>query len=1023
MAGPVEAVLRIKIDPSGAVVGARVYDQAVDQVDRRTRASSSTLKDFAKVSGQLTGGVSKLGLAAGATLLGVYALRAGIGALSHFVAAATKESESASRALSRLDVVSRNLHQVTGDALAPGLAELADAIEEVAAREDVVEMFMELGAAVGWVADQVGEETREWRELVDAWAVGIARLKGIKEAHIAMALAMQESERKQRLKDWSKPELDLEDAASKFADIRERQRKEREEAARDAERLEREREIEARRLREVVDRYDEYGAALRQLTEDEEALNKAMKEGKRPAEELRKAMAELARQRKIIEETPYRGFGDMVDLTRNATEIRLLEERGDLLDQQDRDRIERQQHLNRLLEEAQQHLEAMKGPHQVVNEQIEKYNLLLDEGLISLEKHRALVDDLKWGQALSDLRSIAEVLGRSNDRLGRMVHNVIDIAEAWKKVKVARAAGESGRGDMMAAYGQIAQSVYAIGTDAGWWGPKGGTSQFGAKKEGNYAKEGEQVGSIIGMAIGAYFAGPAGAAAGSAIGSALGGIVGSFIKKGADEGLAQLKLVAGEVGVKIQKDEGGLGSVLKGIGADIGDAIQSITAILGGELQSLPEISLKVRDDVVTVVVAGVKARFKNVDEAISFAVSEALKSAEITGLSTAMSQLLQGGRFDSVEDLQSAVQFLKTLQDAASGLSQLGLSLQNMATHTAVAVEQLERYGVAADQAASIGWGAFVNQWQAAARQVTGRGLSREEALQQKRQEVDILNAQKALGLAKIRQEIAETKARVEMAKVQAKLGHTEIEMLRKGLEGYAGYVTGRARITEAEIAMLESTLKALEQYEKALAGIADINLKDVRIGGFGGGGRGGGGEMRSIVDDWREGVKEFRQAIKDMRFDQGTTALTLREQVELAKSEYDSLFARARGGDVTALQSSPDALRRLLELYKTFTGGGQGFLGDFRDFFERYTGDAERFLDSPRPDRLRRGNAIFDPRFHEAQREQLREQRAHRLENGANLRRLISATEENARTNQAIREELRVSRKAAYDVGRVGA
>src|SRR5690606_23095455 len=99
-------------------------------------------------------------------------------------------------------------------------------------------------------------------------------------------------------------------------------------------------------------------------------------------------------------------------------------------------------------------------------------------------------------------------------------------------------------------------------------------------------------------------------------------------------------------------------------------------------------------------------------------------------------------------------------------------------------------------------------------------------------------------------------------------------------------------------------------------------------------------GGHVKAfggLADRWKAAIQDFRQAVHDLKYNEATTALTLREQTELAFSDYQSLLARAKTGDVAALEGADDALRRFLELYKTFTGGGQGFLGDFGDVFDQ--------------------------------------------------------------------------------------
>lgn len=710
----------------------------------------------------------------------------------------------------------------------------------------------------------------------------------------------------------------------------------------------------AAELDNLVAAFDPLGTRVRDLERAQKLLNTAMAAGGANAamyrEALRSVNTELAIARAVSGASPFEGgTADVIDLTktRPAAQVwRDISARADetaesagvfvgFMDASVEGAVLLSGHLDRVNQYLRDHETRQEAVKRILEENRKQEQLLLDlikqfpeyteKWQKALDKVRQDTADVKFGEWVDALGAVADLLGQSNDQLGRMARAVLGIAQGWQQVQKARAAGD-GVGQA-AGYGQMAQSIYGAGTEAGWWGPKGGTSQFGAKKEGNYAKEGEAVGAVIGGIIGSFF-GPAGTMAGAAIGQALGGIIGSFIKKGADEGLAQLRYEAGQIGVMIQKDEGGLGGVLRGIGGDIRDAILSITAALGGELQSMPDIFLKVRDDVVTVVVNGIKRRFKDVDDAISFAVAEALRGSEITGMSRAVSEALQNGRFESVEELSSAVNFITTLENAASGMSELSIALEKIVVQTAAAEKQLISFGVSADEAARIAWGALVGQLEGSRRQITGQPQTRAEQMAQKRAEAEIWNAQRQLAIAKIDLEMMEIQGRIEAIGTRERLVGLELGVFETELKGMAAYVSNRAALSEAEREVLQRQLVSLATIREKLAGMKDIDPGEIRLPGGGRapditrgiGGGGGGGWHQRLLD----AVEKIRDYQKRLVLGE-LSPFTGSQKVDIAQAEVERLQAMyARGGRsrVLAMEGMPEAIDSYLGLFRSTYG-----------------------------------------------------------------------------------------------------
>jgi hypothetical protein len=61
------------------------------------------------------------------------------------------------------------------------------------------------------------------------------------------------------------------------------------------------------------------------------------------------------------------------------------------------------------------------------------------------------------------------------------------------------------------------------------------------------------------------------------------------------------------------------------------------------------------------------------------------------------------------------------------------------------------------------------------------------------------------------------------------------------------------------------------------------------------------------------------------------GLSPLSPADQLTEARGQLEMLFKLARGGDVTAAASIPDAIRQLLEISKGFNASGPGFVADF--------------------------------------------------------------------------------------------
>lgn len=299
---------------------------------------------------------------------------------------------------------------------------------------------------------------------------------------------------------------------------------------------------------------------------------------------------------------------------------------------------------------------------------------------------------------------LIDMLSRVDEKWAQMAAQAIagaqQVAQAWAAAQQATGAGE---GAMAGA--AMGQGVYNMGQGLGLWDAGRGQGQFGGQLSGNYADVGSTVGGIIGGIVGSFIP-VIGTALGSVIGSVLGGVIGSAIKSGADEGLASLRMVGDEVQTRITKDEGGLGKMLGGIGSTIAESLQRILSVTGGELEKLADLDLKIRDDKIIVFVNGLRRVFNEVQDAVSFALAELLRTAEISGLSANQQAVLanarnQGAGNVGIEELASNFEFANIIDRL--GLGEVGQSLAQLGDWFRVTIDRAVELGFTAESLAQI--------------------------------------------------------------------------------------------------------------------------------------------------------------------------------------------------------------------------------------------------------------------------------------------------------------------------------
>lgn len=192
-----------------------------------------------------------------------------------------------------------------------------------------------------------------------------------------------------------------------------------------------------------------------------------------------------------------------------------------------------------------------------------------------------------------------------------------------------------------------------------------GIGKFGGQLSGDYSSTGGQIGGLIGGAFGPL---------GGLIGGTLGTVVGGLIKKGADEALATVEQVGNEQVARVTKEEGGLKGVIGKVANAITDTISGIETLIGTQITGV-DFGLKIRDDVVSVFINGITKRFDEIEEAVAFAVSQLLETADLTGASETAKTILRGiGDSGDPEELERALAAIEAIEALTVGPAVLGV-------------------------------------------------------------------------------------------------------------------------------------------------------------------------------------------------------------------------------------------------------------------------------------------------------------------------------------------------------------
>jgi len=486
---------------------------------------------------------------------------------------------------------------------------------------------------------------------------------------------------------------------------------------------------------------------------------------------------------------------------------------------------------------------------------------LLDENAAQYEIYRIRVDDSLDALA-SAFDVLSQGLGGASTAMGKLAGDMGKLVTAIKAVGDAQ-----GRTNKILASAQVAAGIGAALADlhVGASANTGGISALGGRLEGNYAGIGSLVGTIVGAIIGAVLTEGAATGAGAALGGAIGGVLGSLIAKAGDSASASLtasgNVVVGETSRQL---DGAVRDALLGIFK----GLQAELAKLGLYLQGIPLIDIKVRDNIVRVVVGSVVRTFSSMQDAISFGIAEAVKQAAASGgghLPPEVLAALARTTATDLQGLQSDLDFAFAI--ANYGVPKVAQALDKAISDFFVDLQRAAELGI--DQTKVIA--KFADSIKAQKDQLLGinRNLTPADQLRADvkafNQKVELLRAQELADQAELAGKKADLAAKIAIARAEIGVGRAvDIAQLES------------LRITEAALGQIEVALAAAQAVLDSLVTISDRELQDA-LARLGKGGKGAGAgadglsSLKQLIDDVaksvrQSGMTDFQRQLDDL-------------------------------------------------------------------------------------------------------------------------------------------------------------
>lgn len=283
----------------------------------------------------------------------------------------------------------------------------------------------------------------------------------------------------------------------------------------------------------------------------------------------------------------------------------------------------------------------------------------INSSTAAYEINQAVISQ-RFTQVSSIFTELSNALGGTNTQLGLITSSMSSLVLAVDKVRTAgKAFSADWTAAMVGAISQVGALVKSL--DIGGSNKSGGAQALGGKLDSNYAGVGAIAGTIIGAIVAAVFSWGAGTGAGAALGGAIGTVIGSLISKAGDSASAAL-LAGGNI--KVGETSKQLDGAIRDALLNIFKGLNAELAKLGLFLQGLPLIDIKVRDNIVRVVVGTVVRTFSSMADAISFGITEALRQSATSGghLPPEVLAALKNSTATDLASLQSDIAFAQSI-------------------------------------------------------------------------------------------------------------------------------------------------------------------------------------------------------------------------------------------------------------------------------------------------------------------------------------------------------------------------
>jgi TP901 family phage tail tape measure protein len=409
---------------------------------------------------------------------------------------------------------------------------------------------------------------------------------------------------------------------------------------------------------------------------------------------------------------------------------------------------------------------------------------------------------------------IGNALDNNNSKIGQAIQGMSQIYAGWQAIGQSQNFAGAAMGGA-----QVGAGVWATGSSlGGGWQGAGGTGIYGGGLSGDYADTGAQVGGVVGAIVGAFFGAPQ---VGALIGSVLGGVIGGAISRGADEAVAQISLAAGEAAAKIEKAEGDMGRAIGNAAENITDTVNDIVTAIGGTIDSMSNMWVKIRDDIITVFVNGISQTFSDMGDALDFAVTQLLQTAQISGAPQEVIQAIASGAADSIEELIANIDFGQMVHEF--GMNEAAIAFEQLTREFGVMRKKAEELGISLKK---------INEeesrrLQTLRDQITGAPGQSERQLREA--QARAFNRELEREKAALEAQAAAMEAQIAIATGMVQvIDVTSLALLDLGVA--AGFLSGATKQSVDEmIAQHNALLKRIERLPKP------IKMEEIRIGGGG--------------------------------------------------------------------------------------------------------------------------------------------------------------------------------------------